>query len=450
MYYIELDNPEALLKEHLSGFKHLSINSKSNNNFVKFLSENLNDILIGSPNRHLEIIDSFYKCILEEIKEVPLSSCCDFETMRISKVVRNKKEVTDLQFELVWPEPLKLLRSEILKKLNGNSRKNNVWNIFYNLSMPLKNLITNYGELLKNKEDLVNYKSQTKEFWNRELLTIEASKIDLSFKNDLIEFYKTCENKFNYTRFQTKNMNSWNAYQLCKSVAPRICPYCNRNYTPVIYSPDTNFCRPELDHFIPKSLYPMFAVSFYNLIPSCHSCNHNKQDLDVITRNVSGCLTFMIRHPYVKEDDVSTRMIFSIKNSQDIISQLINNNAITDVTIDLEPDLEISILFSLESFRLSFKEKGENQGFYHHHDKEISDSLRLIYNYPKTAINQINILLSKDSDSRTNNLLSLQMQLLSQVIPNSCKSESLGKLKTDCLRGIVNDWLRTSNHFERK
>ena len=34
--------------------------------------------------------------------------------------------------------------------------------------------------------------------------------------------------------------------------------------------------RPELDHFYPKTEYPIFCLSFYNLIPACHSCNHVK------------------------------------------------------------------------------------------------------------------------------------------------------------------------------
>jgi hypothetical protein len=49
------------------------------------------------------------------------------------------------------------------------------------------------------------------------------------------------------------------------------CPYCNRNY---IYSLSKSAkIKPELDHFYPKSLYPYFGVSFYNLIPSCQTCN---------------------------------------------------------------------------------------------------------------------------------------------------------------------------------
>jgi len=51
------------------------------------------------------------------------------------------------------------------------------------------------------------------------------------------------------------------------------CIYCNRNYT---LSMIKGRSRAELDHWIPKSLFPFFSVSFFNLIPSCHTCNHLK------------------------------------------------------------------------------------------------------------------------------------------------------------------------------
>lgn len=52
----------------------------------------------------------------------------------------------------------------------------------------------------------------------------------------------------------------------------RVCPYCNRNYigyrrVKVIY---------ELDHFFSKDEYPLLAACFYNLVPSCGSCNRIK------------------------------------------------------------------------------------------------------------------------------------------------------------------------------
>ena len=36
--------------------------------------------------------------------------------------------------------------------------------------------------------------------------------------------------------------------------------------------------RPQLDHFLPKSKYPLLALSFYNLIPVCPECNRIKRD----------------------------------------------------------------------------------------------------------------------------------------------------------------------------
>lgn len=55
----------------------------------------------------------------------------------------------------------------------------------------------------------------------------------------------------------------------------RTCPYCNRQYTFTIDNKHTK-TAPEYDHFYDKAHYPLLAVSFYNLIPSCHTCNHIK------------------------------------------------------------------------------------------------------------------------------------------------------------------------------
>ncbi|MCD4667794.1 MAG: HNH endonuclease [Sulfurimonas sp.] len=53
----------------------------------------------------------------------------------------------------------------------------------------------------------------------------------------------------------------------------KVCPYCNRNF---IVNFDKNKTTVELDHYYPKNNYPYLAISLYNLIPSCHTCNHKK------------------------------------------------------------------------------------------------------------------------------------------------------------------------------
>lgn len=51
-----------------------------------------------------------------------------------------------------------------------------------------------------------------------------------------------------------------------------VCPYCNRNFVNSTF--DKTMC--DLDHFYEKSEYPVLAISFYNLVPVCHYCNHTK------------------------------------------------------------------------------------------------------------------------------------------------------------------------------
>lgn len=65
---------------------------------------------------------------------------------------------------------------------------------------------------------------------------------------------------------------------LLQNLNVTVCPYCNRNY---IFS-DENINTCELDHFIPKRKYPIFASSFYNLIPVCPHCNGKKGENEFI------------------------------------------------------------------------------------------------------------------------------------------------------------------------
>ncbi len=68
-------------------------------------------------------------------------------------------------------------------------------------------------------------------------------------------------------------------HDLVSALNIKTCPYCNRQF---IHNFEAGRAeRPELDHFYPKALYPLFCLSFYNLIPVCHSCNHVKQEDEI-------------------------------------------------------------------------------------------------------------------------------------------------------------------------
>lgn len=62
---------------------------------------------------------------------------------------------------------------------------------------------------------------------------------------------------------------------LVQNTGLTVCPYCNRDY---INSRSGELAGAQLDHFYPRSKYPVFSVCLYNLIPSCWNCNRIKQD----------------------------------------------------------------------------------------------------------------------------------------------------------------------------
>lgn len=53
------------------------------------------------------------------------------------------------------------------------------------------------------------------------------------------------------------------------SLVPERCPICDK-----IWGYDDK----TLDHILPKSLFPQFAITPYNLVPTCSTCNDRKND----------------------------------------------------------------------------------------------------------------------------------------------------------------------------
>ena len=95
-----------------------------------------------------------------------------------------------------------------------------------------------------------------------------------SCKATYADFLGECKAVFDYGKFSDKNTKGWNAYRLCETSKYQMCPYCQQAGALTIFrdSDDMAF-RPTLDHFYPKAQYPFLALSLFNLVPSCHTCN---------------------------------------------------------------------------------------------------------------------------------------------------------------------------------
>ena len=98
-----------------------------------------------------------------------------------------------------------------------------------------------------------------------------------------------------YEKYRTKY-----GRELVEQLGLSVCPYCNRNYINNV----EDYATAQFDHFLPKSQYPIFALSLYNLIPCCTTCNHIKGDkqIDVSPYDHSVTTDKLIHFNYVLKE----------------------------------------------------------------------------------------------------------------------------------------------------
>lgn len=157
-----------------------------------------------------------------------------------------------------------------------------------------------------------------------------------------------------YKKFSSKNTKLYNAYNLAEKLDINVCPYCNRNYIHTVKAVNDKSTRPQFDHFICKKKYPIFAMSFYNLIPSCSICNSS----------IKGQAQFNIYthiHPYfddfnsIKKFTIDKKLL-SIVNKEDEFEIIFENkDGITDEEKE-KADNHIKD-FALEALYSSHKDK---------------------------------------------------------------------------------------------
>lgn len=74
--------------------------------------------------------------------------------------------------------------------------------------------------------------------------------------------------------FQDKDHTWFYAAKLAEQLNTPVCPYCNREYiTSVRTRKGKKVIGPTFDHFLSQKDYPFLKLSFYNLVPSCTTCN---------------------------------------------------------------------------------------------------------------------------------------------------------------------------------
>lgn len=169
-------------------------------------------------------------------------------------------------------------------------------NVFHHISRVLRLGYIKYkGNIVHLSDNLRTYLVSLNEEGNnslKDLITLVPNNLNnlvINLNNTTSSFIDTdhddniiLKNIFVSQGYE-KGLDKWD---FINRIKVDTCPYCNRNY---IYTTSKNRkIKPEIDHFYPKSKYPQLALSYYNLIPSCKSCNGfgAKEEKDPYTENL--------------------------------------------------------------------------------------------------------------------------------------------------------------------
>ncbi len=166
----------------------------------------------------------------------------------------------------------------------------------YILEVTPEKLIWIYRSFQRNYPEVVRENGKDyRIFGDKGLNTAKNIKV----LTEIRSFFATC---FPYKTFSEKGGTGYDAYEFCKSLDIKVCVYCNAQMTHTVSEGGNKIVRPQIDHYYPKSKFPMFALSFYNLIPACPTCNSIKSDQDMDVKTMY--------HPYMDTElPVRFRMV---------------------------------------------------------------------------------------------------------------------------------------------
>lgn len=126
-------------------------------------------------------------------------------------------------------------------------------------------------EYVKDKEQVSEYIKDTHALYKKENVH-DTNK--LKVMNSIVELF------IYYELLDSKQKEITIKQELYGRLNIRACPYCNRQFIdPIAIKNEKNeeiekrHNTGDLDHILPKSQYPLYAVSLWNLTPCCKTCN---------------------------------------------------------------------------------------------------------------------------------------------------------------------------------
>ena len=261
-----------------------------------------------------------------------------------------------------------LIKERIETALNASALSANAKSF---LSPNLKDiLISNPSELINFHDALISRlfnRSSLNDYNDYINAKRKPKKTRSQAESALIGLYKPhieeIKKVFDYNTFISGHKIT--SYWLANTLNRNTCTYCNRLYTITIdikdkktkrHNDQNRITRPEFDHWYSKSKYPILALSYYNLIPSCSVCNSSikgASEFDLNTHN----------HPYIDKTLCDFEFSFRLRNVHESNVKInVKAGKKTKTTLD---DLKILEIYN------------------GHSNLELKDLLELKFNYPK-------------------------------------------------------------------
>lgn len=155
-------------------------------------------------------------------------------------------------------------------------RKKGAVNRLYHILLNVKPTQKNKVEYLKNIRAINKWCLKNISVSGKKYSLPDVIKADYSEIAEIANVYNSRQIKMpkKYKKFiiDTLYKQRFPRKEFVEELQVTVCPYCNRNFVNSTYK--RTMC--DLDHFYDKETYPILAVSFHNLVPVCHACNHAK------------------------------------------------------------------------------------------------------------------------------------------------------------------------------
>lgn len=149
-----------------------------------------------------------------------------------------------------------------------------------------------------------------------------------------------------------------------ESLGIKSCVYCNSQLTITVDSDGgKKSAKFEVDHFIPKSDYPCFSISFFNLYPVCSSCNGKKSNNSINFRLYSDIPKELKESYFEFEIDkkslanfrlscVESELVIKLKDS---ISSGLNETFLVEGIYNTQKDLAAEIILKSLIYNESYQ-----------------------------------------------------------------------------------------------